>query len=239
MTRFWAFSISGLRNLQNIAEEDLYCIKNKLCHTVHTSTGRMNDISIKNKNSRKSGGERLSRIAALGEVVFHASDAANLWGISNENTLHKTLSRYVADGLIHRVYKGLYAIKKTSEINPLLLGIKAIHAPAYVSCESVLYQGGVLNQPPRESTLVSAYSKHFSIAGTRYRSRKMRDEFLFNDAGVETKDGVRVASLARAVADMLYFNPKKYFDVGNSALIHWGDVRRIADVVGYKIKTKT
>ena len=198
----------------------------------------MNHIMVKNKNVRKSGGVRLSRIAAVGEVVFHAGDVANLWGISNKNTLHKTLSRYVADGLIHRVYRGLYAIKKTGEINPLLLGVKAIHAPAYVSCESVLYQEGVLNQPPREITLVSASSKHFSIGGTRYRSRKMRDEFLFNDAGIETKGDIRVASLSRAIADMRYFNPKKYFDVGNSTLIHWDRVKSVADAVGYAIKIK-
>ncbi len=196
----------------------------------------MNNMSIKNKNLRKSGGERLSRIAALGEVVFHADDAANLWGIFNKNTLHKTLSRYVADGLIHRVYKGLYAIKKPGEINPFLLGVKAIHAPAYVSCESVLYQEGVLNQPPRDITLVSAYSSRFSIAGTGYRSRKMRDEFLFNDAGIEVKDGVRTASLPRAVADMLYFNPRKYFDAGHSHLISWDAVRKIVGAVEYAVK---
>ena len=157
-------------------------------------------------------------------------------GITNKNTLNKTLSRYVADGLIYRVYKGLYAIKKPGEINPFLLGVKAIHAPAYVSCESVLYQNGILNQPPQMITIVSQFSRHFSIAGTHYRSRKMRDLFLFNDAGIEIKDGVRVASIPRAVADMLYFNPRKYFDAGNSALMQWDEVRKIADAVGYVIK---
>ncbi len=198
----------------------------------------MNDRRIKNKDLRTSGGERFSRIAALGEVVFHADDVANLWGIFNKNTLYKTLSRYVADGLIHRVYKGLYAIKKPNEIDPFLLGVKAIHAPAYVSCESVLYRLGILNQPPQEITLVSSFSKHFSIASTRYKSRKMRDEFLFNDAGIETKDGVRIASLPRAVADMLYFNPRKYFDAGDSRLIPWDKVKEIAGAVGFTIKIR-
>ncbi|MBI5913466.1 hypothetical protein HY839_03455 [Candidatus Azambacteria bacterium] len=192
----------------------------------------------KDSNFRASTGERISRIAALDEALFHAGDAANIWGIKNKNTLHKTLSRYVASGVIRRVYKGLYSIKNISNIDPFLLGIKAIHAPAYVSCESVLYREGVLNQPPREITLVSAYSKHFLIAGTEYRSRRMRDAFLMNDAGIEIKNGVRVASLARAVADMLYFSPKKYFDIGDSALIHWDEVKRVADAVGYRIKTK-
>lgn len=196
----------------------------------------MNDINVKNKDFRVSAGKRLSRIAALSEIVFHAGDIANLWSITNKNTLYKTLSRYVKGGLIYRVYKGLYSVKKISEINKLLLGVKAIHAPAYVSCESVLYQNGILNQPPREVVLVSRFSKHFSIAGINYRSRKMRDEFLFNDAGIEKKDGVRIASLPRAIADMLYFNPRKYFDAGNSNLINWSKVKEIAIAVGYNIK---
>lgn len=196
----------------------------------------MNSTNKKNKDLRGAAGERLARIATRGEVVFHASDLANLWGIPNKNTLYKTLSRYVAGGLIYRIHKGLYAVKKVSDIDPLLLGVKAIHAPAYVSCESVLYQKGILNQSPQEITLVSQSSKHFSIAGIRYRSRKMRDEFLFNDAGVEIKDGVRVASLSRAVADMRYFNPRKYFDVGYSSLIPMNKVKEIADAVGYTIK---
>lgn len=197
----------------------------------------MNDLKIKSKKIRISAGERLSGLSALGESVFHADDVANLWGIVNKNTLHTTLSRYVANGLIHRVYKGLYAVKKIKEINPLLLGVKALHSSAYVSCESVLYKEGVLNQPPQEIVIVSRFSKHFSIADRNYRSRKMCDEFLFNDAGIEMKDGVRIASLPRAIADTLYFNPKKYFDAGNSKLINWNKVKEIVIAVGYNIKS--
>lgn len=192
---------------------------------------------FKNKKIRVSAGERLSRISALGESVFHADDVANLWGIVNKNNLHTTLSRYVANGFIYRVYNGLYAVKKIKEINPFLLGVKALHSFAYVSCESVLYKEGILNQPPREIVIVSRFSKHFSIAGINYRSRKMRDEFLFNDAGIEMKEGVRIASLHRAIADTLYFNQWKYFDAVNSNLINWNKIKEIAVAVGYNIKS--
>lgn len=196
----------------------------------------MNSTNIKNKNSRRDAGARLSYIAMRGEAIFHAGDLANLWGIVNKNTLHTTLSRYVASGLIHRIYKGLYAVKNIKEIDPFLLGVKAIHSLAYVSCETILYQNGVLNQPPHEITLVSRFSKHFSVADRHYRSRKMRNEFLFNDAGINAKDGVRIASLPRAVADMLYFNPHKHFDSGNSKLINWNKVKKVVDAIGYNIK---
>lgn len=196
----------------------------------------MNNVKLKSKKIRVSAGERLSDLSALGDPVFHTDDVANLWGITNKNTLHTMLSRYVAGGFIHRIYKGLYAVKKIKEINPLLLGVKALHSSAYISCETILYQNGVLNQSPREVTLVSGFSRRFSVVGVRYRSRKMHDEFLFNDAGIEIKDMVRVASLSRAVADMLYFNPNQYLDSGDSGLIDWGKVKEISDTIGYDVK---
>lgn len=191
---------------------------------------------IKIKKFRASAGERLAVVASKGEIVFHSADLANLWGIRNKNTLNKTLFRYAANKLIYRIYGGLYSIKKTDEIDPLFLGMKALHSTAYVSCETVLYNAGVLNQSPKEITLISSQSKRFSIGRSKYRSRKMRNEFLFNDIGVDIKDGVRIASLSRAVADMLYFSPRKYLDAQESNIINWKEVKNIADVIGYKIK---
>ena len=187
------------------------------------------------KRSRDFSGERFARLAATGEQVFHAGDLANLWDIRRRETLYMTLSRYTAAGLLFRVYKGLYAIKQPNELDPYLLGVKALHAPAYVSCESVLFKNGAINQLPSEVTLVSTVSKRLTVAGTRFRSRKLRDIFLFNDTGIETKNGVRVATLPRAMADMLYFYPKKYFDAGNSKIIPWPKVRKIATAVGYPV----
>lgn len=180
-----------------------------------------------NQAKRNSDGGRFAKLAELNEDVFHLADLANLWDIRNKNTLRKTLSRYSQRKLIFRIYKGLYAIKKVTEIDPYLLGIKALHQPAYVSCESVLYKNGVLNQVPQMITMVSAVSKVFSVGGGWYKSRQMKDEYLFNDLGVEVINGVRVATLSRAVADMLYFNPKKYFDTGSSQIINWREVKEI------------
>jgi len=186
--------------------------------------------------SRKSDGERFVQIALLDESVFHADDLANLWNIRNKNTLYRTLSRYVKRGLIYRIYNGFYSIKKIGEIDSYFLGIKSLHRPAYISCESVLYEHGILNQIPQAITLVSSISKSFSVGQTCYRSRQMRDEYLFNGSGIEIINGIRKASLVRAVADMLYFNRKKYLDAFNSKLINWAKVKKIIKDVGYQIK---
>ncbi|MDO8668622.1 MAG: hypothetical protein Q7K35_06105 [bacterium] len=181
---------------------------------------------------------RFSKLAALDEIVFHTGDAGNLWGIKNSNTLNTTLSRYARQGLIYRLYRGLYSLKKAGDLDPYFMGIKALHGSAYVSCESVLFAGGAINQKPCEITLVSRASRRFTVAGVRFRSRKLHDRFLYNDAGIEIKNGVRYATLERAVADLLYFNPRKHFDATDSNLINWQKVRAIADEAGYEINLK-
>ncbi len=45
------------------------------------------------------------------------------------------------------------------------------------------------------------------------------------------RDGVNYATVERAVADLLYFNPKYYFD-GNSR-IDWKKVKEIQGIIGY------
>lgn len=190
-----------------------------------------NNIKLK----RNGDGERFSTLALLGENLFHSDDIANIWGIHNKNTLHKTLSRYVKRGLMYRINKGFYSINKINEVDPYFLGVKSLHRPAYISCESVLYEKGILNQPPQRITIVSSVSKSFSIGNYNYKSRQIKDDYLLNNYGVETINGVRIASLERAIVDMLYFNGDKYFDSKNSKLIRWNKVKSIIKNIGYKI----
>jgi predicted transcriptional regulator of viral defense system len=180
--------------------------------------------------------KRFADLAVLGEVVFHSSDLAILWGIKSKNTLHQTLSRYVAAGLLKRIYKGFYALTDPADIDPYLLGIKSLHTYAYVSCESVLSKHGAINQSPQEITIVSNVSRRWKIAAKRFRSRKLADQYLYNNAGIELINGVPTASLERAIADMLYFNPHAYFDAHGSTLINWVKVKDVARKIGYNIR---
>ena len=195
-------------------------------------------MSTEKANSIKKpiGSRRFADIALLDEFIFHTKDLANLWNIRNKNTLYKTLSRYEDSGLIHRIYNGLYSIGDIKNINPYLIGVKVLHGNAYISCEVVLYDAGIINQKPREITLVSLISKRFVVNDNKYRSRKLQNQFLFNNVGISIKDGVMIASVERAVADMMYFSPKKYLDAHNSKLIDWNKVKEIANEIGYNIK---
>lgn len=176
---------------------------------------------------------RFAALARMGEVVFHARDVAVIWGITNVNTLHTTLSRYVCAGLLFRLQNGLYSVKPPRELDPLLIGSKAVHGFCYVSTETVLSRAGFIQQHLSHTTLVGTVSRSFALAGYAFRSRRMADAYLFNETGVVRNGGVLIASPARAVADMLYFNPHYHFDA--SAHIDWDEVIRVQVAVGYPI----
>ena len=187
----------------------------------------------KKLNKISTQAQRLAKINQLGQIIFHASDLANLWQINNANTLRTTLKRYAQNGLLYRIYRGFYALKPVDKLEPLLLGVKALHEFAYVSLETVLADAGVIFQAGRRFTLVSSKSKNFSIGDYQYRSRKLSDQHLFNPAGIREANGVKLADVNRAVADMLYYNPKFYFDAGR--LINWRQVKKIQLAIGYPL----
>jgi len=178
---------------------------------------------------------RFSDIAKLGEILFHADDLANLWGIVNKNTLHVTLKRYVDQGLFFRVYKGFYSLKPLSQIDPLLLGQKALHGYAYVSTETILAEKGIIQQSLNYVTLVSSHTKRFSIGNHQYSSRTLADKFLYQTSGIISKEnGLRTASVERAVADLLYFNPRVHLD--GASLVDWKTVQHLQEELGYPLR---
>jgi len=175
--------------------------------------------------------DRFAKLARLGEQVFHAKDLANLWNIGNKNTLYTTLKRYAQAGLLFRVYKGLYSIKPKDKLDPYLLGLKALHKFAYISTETVLSNAGIILQKIQYITIISSESRKFSIGNVNYSSRQLSDRFLFQKNGVKTESGINIASVERAVADILYFQPNFYFD--NPKDIDWSKVERIQKEMGY------
>jgi predicted transcriptional regulator of viral defense system len=183
------------------------------------------------KTGRSQTLHRFAQLATMGEMVFHCSDLASLWQITNRNTLHTTLKRYTKQKLLYRLWQGMYALKPADQIDPLFLGIKAVHSYSYISTETILFRSGVISQRPSAITLVSSTSRRFTVAGGEYSCRKLADSYLYQSDGISEQNGVREASPERAVADLLYYNPRAYFD----APLNWKEVRRIQKAVGYPL----
>lgn len=180
--------------------------------------------------------DRIAALARLGQEIVHTRDLANLWHIKDRNTLYTALTRYVKRGILFRLQKGMYALKPMPELDPWVLGIKTLHRFGYISTETMLAEHGIIAQKISSITLISNISTRFSFGSQQYLSRKLNDAFLYNPAGIIEQKGVKIATISRAVADLLYFNPRAYFD--GAHLIDWDAVRRIQYEMGYPATPK-
>jgi len=174
---------------------------------------------------------RLSELLRLGRKIYHTNDLAILWGITNKHNLYMTITRYIDKGVLFPIYKGLYSAVPLASLNPLELGQAIIHRYTYLTTESILSQSGIISQPVYDYTFVADLSKHVSMGQWSFRYRQLKDDYLHNPTGIVAQDGVFIASTERAVADMLYFNPKYHFDIPES--IDFEKVRLIQKGVGY------
>jgi predicted transcriptional regulator of viral defense system len=174
---------------------------------------------------------RISELIQVGQKVYHTNDLAVLWGIASKNTLYKTISRYVARGILFPVYKGLYSLVPMDSLNPLDLGRSIIHAYTYLTTESVLAQAGIISQGIYDYTFAASQSKRVSAGQWIFRYRQLKDIYLHNPKGILYLNGGFVATVERAIADMLYFNPRYHFDLHEA--IDFKKVRALQKEIGY------
>jgi hypothetical protein len=174
---------------------------------------------------------KLNELIKSGRNIYHTNDLAILWNIANKNTLYTTIKRYVQKGVLIPIFKGLYSTVPISDLNPLELGRAIIHRYTYLTTESVLAQAGIITQVTYAYTFASSLSKKATVGSFSFLFRRLKDEYLYNPAGILNKDGNFVATTERAVADMIYFNPKYHFDFSGS--IDFEKVRRLQKEIGY------
>jgi predicted transcriptional regulator of viral defense system len=175
---------------------------------------------------------RISELIKVDRKIYHTNDLALLWNITNKNTLYTTIKRYVQKGVLVPIYKGLYSTIPLSQVDPLELGKAIIHRYTYLSTESVLAAAGVISHVTYAYTFVSDITKSVSVGSDSFLFRQLKDEYLYNPTGIENRNGVFVATLERAAADMLYYNPKYHFDIRES--IDFKKVNAIQKEVGYR-----
>lgn len=168
---------------------------------------------------------------ALNEPLYHTDELASLWGITNRNTLTVSIHRYVKQGILTPIYRGLYATRPLSTIPPYRIGAAIIHQYCYVSTETVLAAAGIIFQELSAMTFVSSRAKQGTVNGTTFRFRQMAPKLLMQPIGISDIDGVLWASPERAYADMLYFAPTYHLD--NPEGLDMKKVSAIRKAVGY------
>jgi len=140
----------------------------------------------------------------FGKPVFATEDAA-VRSRTSVSAASRTLSRLAANGLIHLLRRGLWALD--ADIDPLLLPEHlTAPLPAYVSLQTALYQHGLIEQIPQ---VVYAAS----LTGTRrivtsvatFSIHRLVPEF-FGGYTTDERTGVMLATPEKALLDVLYLS---------------------------------
>jgi hypothetical protein len=170
---------------------------------------------------------RILKLYKAKQTVFKAKEIALFWDENNSDQLKSSLKYYVDKGDLKRIRRGIYA---KAEYNPYEAAIK-IYSPSYISFETVLRREGVIFQH-YETIFVAGYlSREIKLqSGQKIIYRKMKKSLLLANGGVREEDGYFIAGKERAFLDMLYINPKYYFD--NLSSIDWKKCFDLAPIYG-------
>jgi len=142
-------------------------------------------------------------------TVFRLKDIALLTGETNFLSLNKKLNYHVKTGKLQNPRKGIYT---KSGYNPEEMAC-TIFAPSYISLEYVLQKAGVLFRYDSRISIVCNLSRSIELENQTYFFRKIKGELLVNTEGIIRKENqINIATPERAFLDLLYLNPKYYFD---------------------------
>lgn len=161
------------------------------------------------------------------KTVFTSNDIALIWREKNKDSLYAKTAYYVNSGALIRLTRGVFA--KSPDYDPKELAA-SIYIPSYISFETVLREAGIIFQHYRTIFVATKWPKTVSIGKHSFTYRKLKDQILFNPAGIANQDNYSIASPERAFLDMIYLFPNYYFD--NLRSLDWEKCAELAKIYG-------
>jgi len=159
------------------------------------------------------------------KTVFSVKDIALLWGEKAETAVRVRLSKYIKNGKLIRVYRGIYA--KDNNYDRFELATR-IYTPSYVSFETVLTRAGINFQYYGNIFVASYVTREIAAGGQKISFIRMKGEILSNTAGIEHPNDVAIASKERAFLDRIYVSKDYHFD--NLDALDWNKVFEILPI---------
>jgi hypothetical protein len=169
----------------------------------------------------------LNEILRSNKTVFSFKDLALLWGGIDKLTAGSRVNYYTKHNDLYHIRRGLYA--KDKNYDKYELATK-IFTPSYVSFETVLGSAGVTFQHYSKIFVASYQNKEIECDGQMIAFKKIKDEILTNNSGIEIKDNYSIASVERAFLDVVYLNTDYHFD--NLSVLNWDKVNSILPIYG-------
>lgn len=171
-----------------------------------------------------------AELRRLGRTVLSTREGAALWG-SEQTVASRRLASLADAGLVLRIRKGLWALD--SEIEPFALGpYLTAPLPSYVSLWSALADHGMIEQVPRQISLISiARPRRIVTTLGTYIIHQLTPELF---GGYTHTERGYLASAEKALFDLVYVRtaagsrarPPELslpVDFDRTALDHWVD----------------
>lgn len=165
------------------------------------------------------------------ETVFTFGELSLIFSEIPVDNLKSRLSYFVSAGKLVKPRRGIFA-KAGFDFWELA---NKIFRPSYISLETVLEENGVIFQRHEAVTAVSYLTRRIKIAGGEISYRKIKDEVLTHDFGIERIRNSFVASRERAFLDAVFLYRDYHFDnldvLDWEKIFDWQDFYRNASLV--------
>jgi len=166
------------------------------------------------------------------QTTFSLKEISLMFPQLSYKNLKSKLSYFVSVGKLKRVRRGIYV---KEGFNPLELANK-IYTPSYISLETVLEKEGIVFQKYQTIFVVSYLTRKIKVGEQEIFYRKIKNEILLNDLGIEEENFCFVASRERAFLDAIFLYKNYHFD--NLRPLDWEKIKEMEKIYSNKALVK-
>lgn len=147
------------------------------------------------------------RLLRLGRPTFTTNDVVGALGVPVVHA-SKILARFAESGHVARLVRGRWALP--DKLNPFVLP-EALTSPkpSYVSLHSALYHHGLVEQIPEVTYAVTLAPTRRIVTPLGVVSLHHVAPSFFTGYEVSVHDGVKLATMEKALVDVLYLAPAR------------------------------
>lgn len=158
----------------------------------------------------------IAKIYQSPKTIFTIKDIAFIWEETNPDNLRAKIKYHAKQGSLTRLTRGVFAKSKEYNVKELAT---SIYSPSYISFETVLREAGIIFQHYDSIFVAGPYPTKKKIDNKDITFRKLKENILFNSAGIKNENNCSIATPERAFLDTIYLFPKFFFD--NLRSVNW------------------
>ncbi|MDR1197301.1 MAG: hypothetical protein LBL08_03475 [Candidatus Nomurabacteria bacterium] len=178
---------------------------------------------------------KMKLLLKSGHNVFNMDDLGLVWGQNKRSDTVQSARDYARKGELIRLRRGLYVVDQQNIQIEEVAG--RAFTPSYITGETVLAMQGLIFPATTEVYCAALKTKRIAINGYEIIYHMLKPEVFYNPIGIENRDNFAVASLERAIADLIYIYDGKY-DFERLHDVDWGKLTKIGKIYQKKVVIK-